>query len=336
MIEPLISIAIPSYNGEYTIKQTLDSIYPQIEEKVEIVVSDDHSADDTYKIINEYRNKYNFMRIFRNEVNLGMDKNFEIVADLARGKYIWFSGQDDIFEKGAVDRALNVIQNNPDIDFIYMNYSQKSDNLDKYITKKMLKINADIKCEDYKEFLQVTGLEYLPSFLPSYIIRKKMWDKISKEQYYGTQYIQVGVLLALLKHMKTYIVAETFITGRIPDNGWQKSSIKLLDNLSGSYEVIYNAIINNNIEIPINVFKIFVKSRKLLLLSLLLRVKKEKKELNIKIRRRLLTTLLFKERTLNLITLNIPSAAIKITKMDLISLVIFKLYQWKNQLANLL
>lgn len=73
-MKPVLSIAIPTYNGAKYIREALDSIITQlddVDEEVEIVISDNASTDQTPEIISEYQKKYPFIKYFRNDENLG-------------------------------------------------------------------------------------------------------------------------------------------------------------------------------------------------------------------------------------------------------------------------
>lgn len=96
MNNPLISIAMATYNGEKYLKEQLDSIYNQTYKNIEVIVCDDCSNDNTVKILEEYKNKYG-LKYFINKVNLGYVKNFEKAISLCNGDYIALSDQDDIW-----------------------------------------------------------------------------------------------------------------------------------------------------------------------------------------------------------------------------------------------
>ena len=60
---PKISVIIPSYNAEKTIKKCIDSIINQNFPDVEIICVDDNSNDNTISILKEYQQKYNIIII---------------------------------------------------------------------------------------------------------------------------------------------------------------------------------------------------------------------------------------------------------------------------------
>jgi glycosyltransferase involved in cell wall biosynthesis len=55
--EPLISVALCTYNGEKFISQQLDSILCQTYKYLEIIIVDDCSTDGTFNIVRSYAKK---------------------------------------------------------------------------------------------------------------------------------------------------------------------------------------------------------------------------------------------------------------------------------------
>lgn len=105
----LVSVAAATYNGERFLRAQLDSIYAQTYPNIEVVVSDDHSSDETVAILDDYRRARGL--IYRvNETNLGYPKNFEKAARMCSGAYIAFSDQDDIFLPHKIETLMREIQ----------------------------------------------------------------------------------------------------------------------------------------------------------------------------------------------------------------------------------
>lgn len=104
--QPLVSIAMCTYNGAAYLKEQLDSIIHQTYSNLEIVIVDDGSADNTVQIINGYRQKDNRIRFYQNETNLGYNKNFEKACQLTTGNYIAISDQDDIWVLHKVETMM--------------------------------------------------------------------------------------------------------------------------------------------------------------------------------------------------------------------------------------
>ena len=64
-----VSILISIYNGEPYIKKSLQSILEQSYKNIEVLIIDDGSADQTFKICKSYQDKDNRIKLFKNETN---------------------------------------------------------------------------------------------------------------------------------------------------------------------------------------------------------------------------------------------------------------------------
>ena len=56
-MNPLVSVIIPTYNREATIKRAINSVLGQTYKEVELIIVDDGSTDNTVEIIHSYRDK---------------------------------------------------------------------------------------------------------------------------------------------------------------------------------------------------------------------------------------------------------------------------------------
>lgn len=102
-----ISVAIATFNGAEFLTEQLDSILNQSLPVAEIVVCDDNSTDNTWVILEEYRERYPEMfKIFRNEINLGCAGNFERALILCSGDIIFLADQDDVWLPDKVEKMI--------------------------------------------------------------------------------------------------------------------------------------------------------------------------------------------------------------------------------------
>ena len=90
-----ISYCMPVYNGEKFIKKSLGSILNQEIKPYELIIIDDASTDNSYTILQEYANKYNFIKLFRNEKNLGGEITHDLLVKEAKGDFVKILHQDD-------------------------------------------------------------------------------------------------------------------------------------------------------------------------------------------------------------------------------------------------
>jgi glycosyltransferase involved in cell wall biosynthesis len=108
-MNPSVSIALCTYNGEKFLAKQLDSILSQDYKNIEIVVVDDCSNDTTLHILREYALKDKRLHIYQNDSNLGHTLNFEKAIKLCTGDYIALADQDDTWEKDKITALTGYI-----------------------------------------------------------------------------------------------------------------------------------------------------------------------------------------------------------------------------------
>jgi glycosyltransferase involved in cell wall biosynthesis len=108
--QPLVSIALATYNGERFLREQLDSIAHQTYRNIELVAVDDASTDNTVRILTEYQNKGK-LRYFVNDTSIGYVKTFEKDIRACRGELIALADQDDIWHSEKIETLVNELGN---------------------------------------------------------------------------------------------------------------------------------------------------------------------------------------------------------------------------------
>ncbi|MGB3210946.1 MAG: glycosyltransferase [Desulforhopalus sp.] len=107
---PLVSVIIPACNEENHIEKSLMSLLSQVYKKLEIIVVNDRSRDNTGKILNEMKRR--FPQLIIHEISClpdgWMGKSYALSrgAQLAKGEYLVFTDADVILEKTTIARAV--------------------------------------------------------------------------------------------------------------------------------------------------------------------------------------------------------------------------------------
>lgn len=107
-----VSIAMTTYNGEKFLRQQLDSILCQTITEFELIICDDNSNDNTWKILLSYANKDKRVKIIKNKNNIGFAKNFEQAINLCSACFIALCDQDDIWYPNHLEVLLDNIGSN--------------------------------------------------------------------------------------------------------------------------------------------------------------------------------------------------------------------------------
>lgn len=90
---------------------------------LEIVVVDNDSRDECWKELQRLVSEYKNVRLYRNSVNIGMTPNWNKAINYARGKWIGFMCDDDIYRPDSIERIRNLISFAPKPCLILQNSS---------------------------------------------------------------------------------------------------------------------------------------------------------------------------------------------------------------------
>ena len=103
---PEVSIVIPTYNGGKFIAESLKSALDQSFSNIEIVIVDDCSNDNTFSIINRFMREDRRIVYFKNDINLGLVRNWNKCLEHTRGEWIKFLFQDDLLHPVCIEKML--------------------------------------------------------------------------------------------------------------------------------------------------------------------------------------------------------------------------------------
>ncbi|MEZ4826870.1 MAG: glycosyltransferase family 2 protein [Bacteroidia bacterium] len=107
-----MSIGIPTYNGGNRIETALQSILSQKYRNVEVIISDNGSADHTEEVCRKWAAKDARIKYFRHEKNRGVSPNFEFALQKATGKYFMWMADDDEVLPGILDNYVDFLETN--------------------------------------------------------------------------------------------------------------------------------------------------------------------------------------------------------------------------------
>ena len=110
---PLVSIIVLTYNSSSFVTETLNSIKLQTYNKIELIITDDASTDDTVIICNKWlednSNIFQRFNVISNKVNQGVSKNCNIGVNDSNGKWIKIIGGDDALRNQCIKTYVDYI-----------------------------------------------------------------------------------------------------------------------------------------------------------------------------------------------------------------------------------
>lgn len=110
IVQPLLSICIPTYNRAEYLRGALENITsdPEFDQRVEIIISDNASPDNTEEVGIEYSSRYPNIKYFRNETNV-RDENFRLAFQRASGKYLKLFNDTLRLNPGSLSKMLTIL-----------------------------------------------------------------------------------------------------------------------------------------------------------------------------------------------------------------------------------
>lgn len=223
MSQYLISICIPTYNRAPYLSKCLDSLIYQPEflsGKVEIVISDNASTDNTEEIIKAYQCKYTNIFFYKNQKNV-KDENFPLVLLRAHGKLRKICNDTFIFRENSLSLFCNMAQKYNETRPILFWKNQKN---------RKNRNEIESKVDNLDSFILSTGVGC--TWLGAFSIWENDCNQIMKSIHKcDTHLWQVWMLCAFLANGKKAVIINTSIA--------ELQEITRKDISYGLYDVFY-------------------------------------------------------------------------------------------------
>lgn len=117
----LISVLIPVYNVEAYVEEAVRSMLLQTYRMLEIIIIDDCSTDGTFAVCQRLAASDPRIRLFRNDSNLRISSTLNRAYAESTGQLIARMDGDDISEPDRIERQVNYLNANPNIDLVGVN-----------------------------------------------------------------------------------------------------------------------------------------------------------------------------------------------------------------------
>lgn len=229
--KPLLSICIPTYNREKYLKECLESIVYQKwfnQEDIEIVISDNASTDNTKELVQEYQERFNNIKYYRNKENVWSANNVICSVEKSIWEYVWIFGDDDIVVNFWFKSIIDTLFLNKNIWWLFVNYFTFSEKT-KLVLKSSIIHDMNKWCE-----LKITNDEIIildwnlifnyinqvPTFLSSLIMKKSFFQKNDLNLFFDNLYPHTWICSLNTINQKIWLITKPLIRWLIPEKGW--------------------------------------------------------------------------------------------------------------------
>ena len=109
---PLVSVLMSTYNSETTLERAINSVLNQSYKRIEFLICNDGSTDNTKKILDKYSNLYDQVKIVNNKNNVGLTKSLNLLIDKSTGEFIARQDADDYSDPERIKEQIRHSINN--------------------------------------------------------------------------------------------------------------------------------------------------------------------------------------------------------------------------------
>lgn len=117
-----VSILIPVYNTENFLSQAIESVLNQTFTNWELIILDDCSTDKSFSIAQDFVLKEKRIRIFKNEQNLGMMRNWNKGISLCQSELYAKLDADDLWHPSMLQESIDAIEREQEAVMVCTNY----------------------------------------------------------------------------------------------------------------------------------------------------------------------------------------------------------------------
>lgn len=165
---PLVSVVIPCYNSEEWLEDTLDSVYNQTYNHLEVIVIDDGSTDNTKEIVKKYSDKIKY--IYQENSGPSVARNTGI--NNSKGEYIAFLDADDMWEEDKLIKQIEFMKNNSSYGVVVTDLKVVNESNEYLYTHK------NIWPENKKEIIEKIFMGGIGMSTPTIMARKNLLEKV--------------------------------------------------------------------------------------------------------------------------------------------------------------
>ena len=199
---PLLSICVPSYNRGAFLPDLLGGIAREIAALpaelqgcgVEVAISDNASIDDTADHIEPFRERLSIVYV-RQAKNIGPDRNYLAVVEIAHGRFCWLMGSDDVIEPGGLAHVLRAARD-WDVAGFSDNYHKRSFDLEQTSgIRPPVRLRSDAVVEGWEAIYQTFVGHW--GYISGHVIRRDLWLTVvatGEAQRFLNAYVHVFVM----------------------------------------------------------------------------------------------------------------------------------------------
>ena len=192
-MKPPLAICIPTFNRDYLLDKMLEQVVPIVMEfGIPVYISDNASPDNTGAVVRKYQELYSNINYFRQETNIGPDKNFEFLLTHSEAKYKWLIHDSSYFLRKDLEVILSALASD-NYDFVVIGSKGRTERL-----------GSDRVYLDSNDLLQELGWHM--TLVSCLIYADRAIQDLNFERYYHSRFLQTGVIFEYIAFKRCQVL----------------------------------------------------------------------------------------------------------------------------------
>lgn len=229
----MVSVIIPLFNKFEYIQKTLESVVKQTYPRIELIVVDDGSTDESLVRVEEFVATYqsNFEKVkVVSRTNSGQTSSRIFGVSLSQGEFLAFLDGDDVWHPEKISRQVRAFNQQPDLDLVLCDYSILNGTSRLVRTVKLNNIEKKIVA-----WLLTVGFGFLPE--STGLIKRKSYEKFNGFNPNLEMCAGLDLVFRLIKLGNVIVIPNVLCGYRVLATGWHNNKVDLLS----SYRLMLNS-----------------------------------------------------------------------------------------------
>lgn len=211
----LVSVCIPTFNGERHIREAITSVLSQSYSHFEIVISDHSSHDETLKIVESFSDSR--IRIVHQPRNASVAENWNFCVANSKGQYVKVMGQDDVLYVNALEVELEAMSKKMHSVGFCFSDSDVINASGKVLRRRRSQLEADYKADELVRLIVRSGRNPVGEPL-AVLFRRDVWTET--EGFRGSFCIDIDFYTQILARHSATRTGECIGAFRIHPASW--------------------------------------------------------------------------------------------------------------------
>jgi glycosyltransferase involved in cell wall biosynthesis len=230
---PKVSVILTSYNHEKYIKEAINSVLGQTYEDFELVIWDDASSDDSWRMINSFKDDR--IKAYQNSQNPSgtINRALKIVS----GKYVAIHHSDDVWEPDKLEKQVAFLDAHHEIGAVFTNALAITNDGHALTDQKHLYFNIfDQPNRTRHEWLNFFFNHGNALCHPSVLIRKSCYDTVGAYEYGYAQLSDFNMWIRLCLKYEIFVLPDKLVRFRVLANEANSSGNRPETRIRGGTE----------------------------------------------------------------------------------------------------